>query len=237
MKADKTLPSLRLSEPPGIEGFLTRVRPKKVNDRVYLSSHDGHIFVSRPSTAHPPDPPSPVSATSNNPAALVLAPFVMGFASIGASEKKKRKRDRILQRAGLHRVSGDATASERRAADRAVKCIEGEDDEDESEEEEDIMAVLNKQERIRAYQQISDARGFFDLQDVVSIEVGVESGEIDAAVGLVDVGGPEGLATSEDKALLLRQRSFVLKLKGGASVRFEVRLRLDHLSVNMADPR
>jgi hypothetical protein len=164
----------------------------------------------------------------------------MGFASIGASDQKKKKRDRILDRAGVHRVSGNSTSSERRTTDRAVKCIEDTDanaDADgQAEDGNNVLAVFDKQERVRAYRQIADARGFVDLQDVLSIEVGIEEGEIDAAVGLVDVGGHEGLATSSDKTLLLRQRSFVIKLKGGGILRFEVSLRLHRANGAYAYP-
>ncbi|KAL8290217.1 hypothetical protein RQP46_003156 [Phenoliferia psychrophenolica] len=74
-----TSPSTRLSEPPGIEGYLTRHKPSNTSERIYLTTHDGHLFLSRPSTAEPPDPPLPVYESVNNPAALVLAPFVLGI--------------------------------------------------------------------------------------------------------------------------------------------------------------
>jgi len=102
----------------------------------------------------------------------------------------------------------------------------GEEEEEEEDEEEaapNLLAILEREEKKRAFQQISDARGYVDLRDVVSVEVGVDEGEIDAAVGIFDVGGLEGLEVVEDKGLLSRQRSFVVTTRGGTSVRFEVR--------------
>ncbi|ORY66941.1 hypothetical protein BCR35DRAFT_308380 [Leucosporidium creatinivorum] len=223
-----TSPSIRLSEPPSIEGYLTRHRPKSGNERIYLSSHDGHLFLCRPTTAHPPEPPMPVHEGVENPAALVLAPFVLGFASVGAGEKeKKKKRERLLDRIGVSRIGG-GVGKEARRKERTVKSFEkgqgssgGEEGGGEDEDEENILAILEREEKKRAFQQISDARGYVDLRDVVSVEVGVDEGEIDAAVGIFDVGGTEGLEVVEDKGLLSRQRSFVVTTRGGTSVRFE----------------
>lgn len=172
-----------------------------------------------------------------NPAAFVLAPFVLGFASIGAGEKeKKKKRERLLARIGVSRVGGGIGKKEARRKERTVQSFDGgksvngsggkeageEEEEEEEDEEPNLLAIFEREEKKRAFQQINDARGYVDLRDVVSIEVGVDEGEIDAAVGIFDVGGPEGLEVVEDKGLLSRQRSFVVTTRGGTSVRFEV---------------
>lgn len=45
-----------LQEPPGLEGFLWRVRPVSgVLTRIYITTHDSHVFVCRPSRAYPPE--------------------------------------------------------------------------------------------------------------------------------------------------------------------------------------
>jgi len=50
----------RLYEPPGVEGFVERVRAgggKMARQAVCLSTHDGLLFVLPPGYAHPPHPP------------------------------------------------------------------------------------------------------------------------------------------------------------------------------------
>lgn len=224
-------PSVRISEPPAIEGYLTRHRPKSnAAERIYLSSHDGHLFLCRPSSAHPPEPPLPVTEGIDNPAALVLRPFALGFASIALGEKKG-KRERLMDRVGVSRIGGGVGAKEERRKERTVKSLESSrvtsrsvqpEDELEDGSQVDLLQTLEVEEKKRAFQQITDARGFVDLRDVTSIDLAVNPGEIDAAVGIFDIGGPEGLAVAEDKDLLVRQRSFTVTTKNGSSVRFEV---------------
>lgn len=229
-----TSPAVRLSEPPAIEGYLTRHRPKSnTTERIYLSSHDGHLFLCRPSSAHPPEPPLPVTEGIDNPAALVLRPFALGFASIAIGEKKG-KRERLMERVGKSRIGGGVGSAEEKRKERTIKSLDASratsgtgPQEDDAEDEEDgtqvdLLLTLEREEKKRAFQQISDARGFVDLRDVTSIELALEKGEIDAAVGIFDVGGPEGLAVADDKELLIRERSFTVTTKNGSSVRFEV---------------
>ncbi|WVW84624.1 hypothetical protein I302_106658 [Kwoniella bestiolae CBS 10118] len=52
-----------LEEPPGIEGYLTRHKDGSTKEQVYLSSHDGNIFVGNIKEARPPLPPSKESST------------------------------------------------------------------------------------------------------------------------------------------------------------------------------
>ncbi|OBZ71250.1 Glutathione S-transferase 2 [Grifola frondosa] len=48
----------RLDEPPGIEGFLERIRPNsQLKQPVYLTTHDGYLFALPPAHAHHPVPP------------------------------------------------------------------------------------------------------------------------------------------------------------------------------------
>ncbi|WVQ65819.1 uncharacterized protein L199_003997 [Kwoniella botswanensis] len=52
-----------LEEPPGIEGYLTRHKDGSTKEQVYISSHDGNIFVGNMKEARPPLPPSKESST------------------------------------------------------------------------------------------------------------------------------------------------------------------------------
>ncbi|KAG6850272.1 hypothetical protein H0H93_015529 [Arthromyces matolae] len=48
----------RLHEPPAIEGYVERIRPNsQTRQGLYLSTHDGNLFVMTPSHAYPPSPP------------------------------------------------------------------------------------------------------------------------------------------------------------------------------------
>jgi len=48
----------RLDEPPGIEGYLDRIKPNsQTKQAVYLCTHDGNLFSLTPTHAHPPAPP------------------------------------------------------------------------------------------------------------------------------------------------------------------------------------
>lgn len=48
----------RVDEPPGVEGYLKRIRPMSLMKHpTYLSTHDGNLFVLPIDRAHPPTPP------------------------------------------------------------------------------------------------------------------------------------------------------------------------------------
>ncbi|OCH86402.1 hypothetical protein OBBRIDRAFT_797244 [Obba rivulosa] len=50
----------RLDEPPGIEGFVDRIRVNsQAKQAVYLSTHNGYLFVLAPSRSNHPPPPGP----------------------------------------------------------------------------------------------------------------------------------------------------------------------------------
>jgi hypothetical protein len=49
-----------LDEPPGVEGYLDRIRPSsQLKHSVYMSTHDGYIFFINTAQACPPPPPGP----------------------------------------------------------------------------------------------------------------------------------------------------------------------------------
>ncbi|GAA6054384.1 hypothetical protein JCM3770_002230 [Rhodotorula araucariae] len=228
--------TVRISEPPGVEGFLVRHRPNGTPERVYLTSRMGMLFLCRPSTAHPPDPPMSVYETLNNPAAVVLAPFVFGMASLAAPSKKKRDKlwDRI-SRGGIVRGSAhkqlrrrDFTLKSMTAADAADEVYGGAElDFDGGKcdsancDGNDMLEWLEREERHRGFLQITDARGFVDLSELESIDPDLEEARREMFAQVADVGGPEGLHLADDKAKLRRMRSFVVTTRLGKTMRFE----------------
>ncbi|KAM0745749.1 hypothetical protein T439DRAFT_306612 [Meredithblackwellia eburnea MCA 4105] len=214
-------PTTRLAEPPGVEGYLTRYKPSGSVERVYISSHDGHLFLCRPSTAEPPDAPLPVQETVNNPAALVLTPFLLGFASMGAPDKKEKL---------WQRMTGRKQRIERKEKrERRKLGLPPEADEDEFQDEDSDEEVINpldkleSDERKRSFQQILAARGFVDLRDLVSIEraKSKDGEELPEIHEVDDLGGEEGLKVAADKEFVRRSRSLVLRTSSGVEVRFE----------------
>ncbi|GAA5902868.1 hypothetical protein JCM6882_009148 [Rhodosporidiobolus microsporus] len=242
--------TVRISEPPAIEGFLVRHRPNGTPERVYLSSRMGLLFLCRPSTAHAPEPPMSTQETINNPAAIVLAPFVFGMASLAAPNKKKkgallrrvserggirrssmslkqeRRREWTLKSMEAARTSGSRKSSRGGAAEVEEDEEEVEDEEDEDSDEiggEGFLRWLAEEEKRRAFLQITDARGFVNLSEIESVEPELTDDD-DARekwVKVADLGGEEGLHAAEDKARLKKLRSFVVKTRSGVTVRFE----------------
>ncbi|KAG8907322.1 hypothetical protein FRC00_011967, partial [Tulasnella sp. 408] len=50
----------QLREPPAVEGYLWRIKPKsQTRTLIYVSTHDGNIFTMSPTHSHPPSPPEP----------------------------------------------------------------------------------------------------------------------------------------------------------------------------------
>ena len=64
-----------ISEPPSIEGYVTRVKaPSGNHEEVYLTVHNGLLFTLRPTHANAPNPPGaiPVPSNSNKDAPAIL---------------------------------------------------------------------------------------------------------------------------------------------------------------------
>ncbi|BGP23981.1 proteophosphoglycan ppg4 [Rhodotorula toruloides] len=216
--------TIRISEPPGIEGFLVRHRPNGTPERVYLSSRMGLLFVCRPSAAHPPDPPLPVYEALNNPAAVVLAPFVFGMASLAHPNKKKREKmwDRLA--AGNVRSRNHKQQSKRDWTLRSMYATaDGKDGDDGAAgwDGNKMLEWLEKEEKKRTFLQITDARGFCSLSELASIEPELEDDLRQQFARVVDPGGNEGLQAADDKAKLRKMRSFVIKTQQGTTARFE----------------
>lgn len=75
----------RLDEPPGVEGYLDRIRPNsQLKNPLYLSTHDGYIFFTNAAQAIPPPPPGP-PADVLDPVALRRAEALRGAKQILAA--------------------------------------------------------------------------------------------------------------------------------------------------------
>jgi hypothetical protein len=228
--------TVRISEPPGIEGFLIRHRPNGgTAERVYLTSRMGLLFLCRPSTAHPPEPPISVHETLNNPAAIVLAPFVFGMASLASSSGKKGAIDRrVIESGGIRKSSTNVKSDRER--DWTLKSMDAarvglgkamEKNEADLEEKggDAFLDWLEQEEKRRAFLQITDARGFVHLSELETIEPEL-SDDGDARemwLRVQDLGGDEGMQTAEDKAKLKKMRTFIIVTRSGVKVKFEVR--------------
>ena len=238
----------RISEPPGIEGFLIRHRPNGTPERIYLSSRMGMLFLCRSSTAHPPDPPMNVYDALNNPAAVVLAPFVFAMATLAAPNKKKRdrlwgriSRGAVVQgKAHKHARRRDWTLKSMTAADAADEVfhnggdldIDGGTTDAGQCDGNDMLEWLERHERERGFLQVTDAHGFVDFSELETIDPELEDQPRDRFVQVHDVGGQEGLGVADDKAKLRRLRSFVVKTRSGMTMRFEVRRPLSLSSLS-----
>ena len=72
----------RLDEPPGIEGYIDRIRPNsQMKQSLYLSTYDGYIFFVAATQANPPPPPGPPTDTSD-PDAIRQAEVLRGARQI-----------------------------------------------------------------------------------------------------------------------------------------------------------
>ncbi|KAF8271995.1 hypothetical protein EI94DRAFT_1678633 [Lactarius quietus] len=57
----------QLSEPPSVEGYVTRVKPGSgAREEVFLTVHNGLLFTLTPASAHTPNPPGVVPAPQNS---------------------------------------------------------------------------------------------------------------------------------------------------------------------------
>lgn len=84
-----------MEEPEAIEGYLYRLKPKsQARTSVYLSSHGGNIFVTKPAHAFPP--PIPQARVSSNDAEFrSIPPFAYSL-----EDEKRRVSSQILNSIG-----------------------------------------------------------------------------------------------------------------------------------------
>lgn len=147
------------SEPPSIEGYLYRKRAKGGSERVYLSSHSGHLFLSSPSKAHPPDPPVPLVVAIDNPAALILAPFAQGRLLPPAKKADPSQPSKLARMFGKKAVAGQRPVEFKRVQEEAP------------------VAKMEREERHRAELQIMAAQGYVDFRDIVEVTIANEGSE------------------------------------------------------------
>ncbi|KAG8743527.1 hypothetical protein FRC10_011918 [Ceratobasidium sp. 414] len=77
-------------EPPAIEGYLHRIKPKTlVKTNIYITSHDGYLFTLRYADAEPPTPPT-----------LLQAPLDAGGHKLARERELRRRRSTILDADG-----------------------------------------------------------------------------------------------------------------------------------------
>ncbi|GAA6058879.1 hypothetical protein JCM10212_002823 [Sporobolomyces blumeae] len=210
--------SVKLFEPPAVEGFVKRIKKNGQNERIYLTSHLGAVFRCSPSRAHPPELPVPVASTPHNPAALALNPLVFGLAGMAKSGKEKDKFWRqVSNRHGIKQERGrDWTLKSMDAAKGDLPEIEDSDIEGRA-----ILDMIDYSERKRAFLQITDAQGFIALSEFINVEpdvVEVPGGQWDATV---DPGGHEGMQMADDTKRLRGLRSFIAVTRMGRKAKFE----------------
>lgn len=212
-----------LREPPAIEGFLWRVKAASgALTRVYVSTHDGLLFVSRPSRAYPPE-------------RFVTNKSGPSPASDGRSRQRRGSAGGEETLAGMGRRVFDFMATTPSSL----------------EEVDDRIAAFRTFERRRQLEQVSHADGYVDVRDICLIQCIEGSGPAhrpsvdepdgsssdsnsvkerkDAADGTADssdaededVGGEEGYDLAQDRAALKRRRQFEVTMSNGRTIRLE----------------
>lgn len=178
--------TIRIAEPPGIEGFVIRITPKGRSRRVYLSTRKNLLFRSRPTLAHAPEPPLKVMDVINNPAAVVLGPFIAGMATLAQPDKKKReklwspvarsvlrdhshqhrkRRDRALQSLSLADIADEAFGDPLALCDDYAANCDGNH----------MLEYLETMEKKRAFLQVTDSLGYVRISEIQSVEPELET--------------------------------------------------------------
>ncbi|GAA5865964.1 hypothetical protein JCM3774_005540 [Rhodotorula dairenensis] len=181
--------TVRIAEPPGIEGFAIRITPKGRSRRVYLSTRKNLLFRCRPSLAHAPDPPLRIMDAINNPAAVVLGPFIAGMATLAQPDKKKREK---IWSPVARSVLRDHSHEQRKRRDRALQSLSLADIADEAFGQslvrdsfddyaancdgDRMLEYLETTEKKRAFLQITDAQGYVQISEIVSVQPELATG-------------------------------------------------------------
>lgn len=206
-----------LEEPPSIEGFLWRVKPVSgALTRMYVTTHDGHVFVCRPSRACAPDRHL---ATGGGGVSASSGTVTFDRQHHSRHSKRVGARDEVLVglRNKLLQAAGpDAEEYEAAEAFRAL-------------------------ERRRQFDQITRSDGYVDLRDVDVIR-SCGSGPVKRPEGGAkgspkapeaakeqdadfededDAGGEEALSAADDRGAAKRSRQFEVVVSTGAAIKFE----------------
>lgn len=230
----------QIEEPPGVEGFLWRVRPVSNSlDRIYITTYDGHIFVCRPSKAFPPDRhlngPKPASLEIRVPrtdAYLAQGNRRRANASVEYDENAHESK-RTRARRAFEILFGRTQTMKREdemAAFRAEVLdlirFAGETDE-ELDAQDRLFQTWQKR---RQFEQIDGADGYVDMRDIYAIRTIAEAEGTDAEqlesgslsqMREADLGGEDGMGTAQDKTLLRKLRQFEVVHSNGRSIRLE----------------
>lgn len=214
--------TVRIAEPPGIEGFAIRISARGRSQRIYLSSRMNLLFRNRPTLAHPPDPPLQVHEAMNNPAAVVLAPFIAGMATLAQPDKKKREkiwspiaRSVLRDRSHEHRKHRDRAFQSldfAEIADEAFGRPKDQDEFDDSAANCDgnmMLEYLDTIEKKRAFLQITDSQGYIEFNEIAAVKPELES-------------GPAGVDDDPDKATARKLRTLIVSFHTGTTIKLEV---------------
>ncbi|UZJ52348.1 hypothetical protein CBS101457_001668 [Exobasidium rhododendri] len=233
----------KLEEPPGIEGFLWRVKAVSgALTRIYITTYDGLLFVNRTSKAFPPDRHLAANVNESNQA--IDSQYGTDADMDQNDRERRRKRDAVLgKKRNMSKVEGLAELRKRVLASISVPAV--------SEEEIDVQIEAYKDfEKRRQFEQVNNADGYVDVRDIVLIrsmdenglvrrpgtedtaatEVSVKSSAHEEGQGgsdngdeedEEDLGGEEGLLLAKDRALLKKNRQLEVTLNNGRSIRFE----------------
>ncbi|CAO1619474.1 unnamed protein product [Sympodiomycopsis kandeliae] len=261
-----------MDEPPAVEGFLWRVRPVSgALSRIYVSAHDSHVFVSRPGKAYPPDRHLAVGAEqlrrASAPAAILEGDQErqdtvgsLPGRSLTQPPPSMSAPTPARRRPGGSTVDSVAEERQRPLATKRSASALGRDDssasmlrrqqpfslvDDGPEELADQWTSFKDAERLRQFNQISNADGYIDLKDIHMIKyLGDDDDQKGAArdgddeadgpnrsgrQGDIDVGGEEGLTgeapagvtASDHRMYLRRRRQFEVIMSNGRQTRFE----------------
>lgn len=215
--------TVRIAEPPGIEGFAIVAAPNQRSQRVYLSTRLNLLFRTRPTLAHAPDPPLQVHNAMNNPAAVVLAPFIAGMATLAQPDRKKRER---IWSPIARSVLRDRSRENRKRRDWALQSLNltevadqtfgkphNHDDEFDDHaancDGNQMLEYLEMVEKKRGFLQVSDAQGYVQLSEIVAVDPELEANDREAA----------GL---DDRTRSRKLRTLTVKFNSGVTAKLEV---------------
>lgn len=185
-----------LTEPPAVEGYLYRIKPKsQKRSNIYLSSHDGSLFSVSYSAAHPPPvPQAPDIDTSED----------------GQSEN-------IDQPASLTDTPGYTRGQEiRRGAEQILHALGYIDIRDIVAVRRASGALAPTDEPMADGPSVAIGEGTLPFGHIEHDE------DVEAEDDEEDPGGDDHLDSFNDRAKLRIQRSFEVVMRSGAVIRFEV---------------
>lgn len=214
-------------EPPGIEGYVTRIHGASNNrDRVYLTVHDGHLFVVNATKAGVPDPP--FDTGSADVMTSLVASLAMESASGVAGAPYSVDPQGKATKPGV--ISALIRRMRLTRAQHAVTLAAHTSDRDEATTPDAIEARFEAQELERIHDLIASARGYLRLRDLREIRpasADVASHDRDISLGsgghkrgVSEQSGGTALSASSGKGDALA-RSFELVTHRGAVIRLE----------------